>query len=1125
MESPASILDKVFRRVSRWTVVGFTVCAVGGVALLPRAASPAPPVPSPRGKSQRRSEQSRFTPLNLDPYSAQDPLFTFHQWRMKNRVSLPVIPSVVSAHKEWLRYHQPGKAQGGKAPVSAGSPAVGTNICAAGGVSGYQGEVSIAVNPNNPQDLVAGANTFYQDPTQACQSPSGTTYGTQALYGSSDGGQTWTYNCAPWPSSLTGGVNGANAWFGSDPSMAWDANGNAYASYMLISQNSRGTSGAAIVVAESTDSGVTWSPVGIVVNNIANSSNFDDKDMMAIDTTSGRSYSHTNRLYVIWDENNTERVAYSDNGTSWTTVVVENAANAGSDIGGDLAVGPDGTVYAIWDRLPAGGDTHVFAKSTDGGQTWSTPVQVAIGTLSSFGTNNSPPAQDKRGINAFGAIAVDTGSSPYSGTIYVVYPDFPSGVSSGTDVNIYEIHSSDGGSTWTAPVKVNDDTGTATQFFPWVAVDPTSGDVVVSWYDTRNDPNNRKTQMFFAYSTDGGQTFQPNVQVTQASNQFSSLNSTVAYSDENSTDNTNYNANQYGDYAQITAQNGEAWVIWTDTRQFYPSDTGNAKREDVAVASVSVCTPPGTPSGLSASVPGDNQIGLSWSAGSPAGSTYNVYRAIGSCASPGAFSLLATGVSGTSYTDSTVSGGTTYAYEVTAVDSTGGCESGLSACASATATGKCTMAPTFAGLTSVSSPGNATCEVDLAWTAATPNCGTSVTYNVYRATSASFVPSASNMIATGVVGTSFGDTSALVSGTTYYYIVRAVDVSNGAEDGNLLSMAGFPTGTTAVDVDETFEEAGGQPTSGGTWTHSAGTGTDNWAQSTGGAPHSPTHTFFCPDVTTRNDDYLVTPVFAVPQNASLSFWHTYYLESGADYGGSSSTGYDGAVIEISTDGGSTWSDLGSNITQGGYTSTISSSYGSPIAGRQAWSGGSIGTETQVLVDLSSFAGQNAQIRFRLACDQGGGDTGWYIDDVVVSGYLPCTTGISSGSIKPVPDGQWVGGTPMEASKATADGGTVNLSWDTSCHQDPNYNLYYGVGSQIASYTLSGSQCGLGNSGSASWSAPAVPSGEHFIWWIIAGTDGAHTESSWGKDSAGNERHPAASGECGFTAKSTATSCP
>jgi hypothetical protein len=607
---------------------------------------------APGAQGPHRGSQ-HLTPLTLKANGETDPLITFQQWRDKNRVTLPVTASAWRAHVQWQRLHNipqipaaTGATRSGIVPESA---TVGTNVCPNGGVSNYQGEISIAVNPNDPNQLVAGANTWNAD----CSGDA-----TQALYGSADGGATWpNYACAPEPST---------GFFGSDPSAAWDANNNAWMAYMLIN----GSSETAIVVAKSTDVGASWSLVGYVVNDLSNPSSFDDKDMLAIDTTSGQAHSHTNRLYVIWDTNNTERVAYSDNGTSWTTVVVEDGAHSGNDIGGDLAIGPDGTVYATWDRLPGSGDTHAFSKSTDGGATWSAPVQIASGTLASFGSHY-PPAQDQRGINAFGAIAVDCDpASPYMGTVYVVYPDFPASPS-GWDTNIYLIKSTDGGSTWSAPLKVNDDADGPTHFFPWVAVDQSSGSVNVSWYDTRNNaPAYTQTQMFFSQSTDGGATFSPNVQITQASNQFS--NSSIAYSDENSTDNPNYNPNQYGDYHQICAAPGVAHIGWTDTRQFYPSNTSNPLAEDFATASVTLssCSQPSTPTGLIATGT-VSAVNLSWNAVS--GATYNILRG----ASCGAVAQIGTSATN-SYSDTTASAGVIYYYAVQAV--VGGCASNNSAC-------------------------------------------------------------------------------------------------------------------------------------------------------------------------------------------------------------------------------------------------------------------------------------------------------------------------------------------------------------------------------------------------------------------------------------------------------------
>ena len=78
-----------------------------------------------------------------------------------------------------------------------------------------------------------------------------------------------------------------------------------------------------------------------------------------------------------------------------------------------------------------------------------------------------------------------------------------------------------------------------------------------------------------------------------------------------------------------------------------------------------------------------------------------------------------------------------------------------------------------------------------------PLCAGPVTYNVYRGTSASFVPSASNRIATGVSGLSCADAAALPPGSPAYYVVRAVDTGNGAEDRNTVVRSATPTGPVA----------------------------------------------------------------------------------------------------------------------------------------------------------------------------------------------------------------------------------------------------------------------------------------------------------------------------------------
>jgi extracellular elastinolytic metalloproteinase len=148
---------------------------------------------------------------------------------------------------------------------------------------------------------------------------------------------------------------------------------------------------------------------------------------------------------------------------------------------------------------------------------------------------------------------------------------------------------------------------------------------------------------------------------------------------------------------------------------------------------------------------------------------------------------------------------------------------------------------------------------------------------------------------------------------------------------------------------------------------------DDWKPSTAYS-HSPVTAYFSSEPATIKDDILQTRVITVPAAGKLSFWQTYKME----------LGYDGSVIEISTDGGSTFTDLGAKILSGGYNGTISNRFGNPIGGRQAWTGGVLGTWSQVNVDLGSYVGQNVIIRFRMTSDNGKAGSGWYIDDIKVS---------------------------------------------------------------------------------------------------------------------------------------------
>jgi choice-of-anchor B domain-containing protein len=141
------------------------------------------------------------------------------------------------------------------------------------------------------------------------------------------------------------------------------------------------------------------------------------------------------------------------------------------------------------------------------------------------------------------------------------------------------------------------------------------------------------------------------------------------------------------------------------------------------------------------------------------------------------------------------------------------------------------------------------------------------------------------------------------------------------------------------------------------------------------------HAWFASEPSSVADQYLATanPV-TVSAETTLSFFHDYDTENS----------YDGGVAEYSTDGGSNWTDLGSLITQNGYSGTISSSYSNPLGNRSAFEGTSSGY-VQTLADLSSLSGLDVDFRFRMGTDSSVSGTGWYVDDIEIGSLVKLTS--------------------------------------------------------------------------------------------------------------------------------------
>jgi hypothetical protein len=187
------------------------------------------------------------------------------------------------------------------------------------------------------------------------------------------------------------------------------------------------------------------------------------------------------------------------------------------------------------------------------------------------------------------------------------------------------------------------------------------------------------------------------------------------------------------------------------------------------------------------------------------------------------------------------------------------------------------------------------------------------------------------------------------------------------------------------------------------WSSSADSGANKWAPRTDAASAGTVHagtrlvSFEPPDADVV-DSRLVTP--SLTGATELSFFHAYDMEQD-----DSTNAFDGLVIEVSTNGGSSWTPLETEITSGGYTHGADGGFGSPLAaGRQCWSGQSAGfpTMSEVTVDLSAYSSQTIRLGFRYTEDNCCSESfdGWFIDDVVVTG-ASITCDPFTGGVPPV----------------------------------------------------------------------------------------------------------------------------
>lgn len=401
-----------------------------------------------------------------------------------------------------------------------------------------------------------------------------------------------------------------------------------------------------------------------------------------------------------------------------------------------------------------------------------------------------------------------------------------------------------------------------------------------------------------------------------------------------------------------------------------------------------LCDAPAAPAGLAAAANGDHRIDLDWTASATPGNTFSVERALGGC--DGAFEELASGLTSPTYDDLAASGVVTYGYRVREKDASGFCASEPSLCVEASTSGSCTAAPSFAGLASATNGAQSACRVDLAWTGGTSYCGGPTTYSVYRGTTDAFVPLPANRIAQGLTGVATVDLS-VPAGAPAFYIVRATDAASGNEDANLVRKSATPTGpltdgtfATSAEIGDVILDTlgGGATVEGPLAPEHAG-----WHLATNRF-HTGLRSFFSTSSNSLCVSLETAPMtLTAAQSSQLTFWTAWDIEAN----------YDGGIVQISTNGGATWTTL---TPAGGYPDMVSNdgnACSTPLSsGSPAFSSEAQFTWQQKSVNLAAYAGQTVKLAWRYGSDIAVNGEGWYVDDIALThAQIPgsCTSNV------------------------------------------------------------------------------------------------------------------------------------
>ncbi len=393
--------------------------------------------------------------------------------------------------------------------------------------SSTQSENSIFVDPTNPDHVLQSNNST--------QNPVGSLYGANYFF-SYDFDSTWG-----------GSIQGAGGNNSGDPATAIGLGGRQYVGFI----NSSGGQGVSW-----SNNGTTWAAVQ--AGTPPGDDDILDKNHLWIDNSPTSPYE--GNVYNAWtafgNANNLdiEFVRSTDDGLSYSSHLnISSAINAGShNQGVNISTGPDGEVYVVWtiyDSWPSDETALGFAKSANGGQSFASATRIISNIR---GIRNSETSKNQR-VNSFPSMTVDISGGAYNGNIYIVWTNIGvPGTNTGNDIDIYMIRSENEGSTWSTPIRVNQDAMELDNehYFPWITCDPENGALSVVFYDDRN-VGSTQCEVFCANSLDGGDTWE-DFRVSDVGFTPTPISGLAG--------------SYMGDYLGISARGGKVYPVWTDNR-------------------------------------------------------------------------------------------------------------------------------------------------------------------------------------------------------------------------------------------------------------------------------------------------------------------------------------------------------------------------------------------------------------------------------------------------------------------------------------------------------------------------------------------------------------------------------